>query len=137
MPNYRLIRPVALFGEVRRIRGASLPLSRWRFRTDRPPRRRRWNRLEIAGLLDGDGRVLAGGGQLLLTPEQAAQRLALGRTRVYALLRGGAIESVKIGRSRRIPLKALERYVAQLCVEAGEPLAQSERSQSAFCSRAL
>ena len=70
------------------------------------------------GLMERDGGVLADAGQLLLTPEQAAQRLALGRTRVYALLRGGAIESVKIGRSRRIPFRALERYVAQLCVES-------------------
>ena len=52
--------------------------------------------------------------QLLFTPEQAAERLASGRSTVYALLASGELKSVKIGRSRRIPQTALEDFVARL-----------------------
>jgi excisionase family DNA binding protein len=52
--------------------------------------------------------------RLLLTVEQAAQRLGIGRTLMYALVRDGEIESVQIGRLRRIPADALSRYVDQL-----------------------
>lgn len=52
--------------------------------------------------------------QLLLTPEQAAASLAIGRTTVHELLRNGALESVRIGSSRRIPIAALDEYVERL-----------------------
>lgn len=52
--------------------------------------------------------------QLLLTPENAAERLAIGRSQMYELLRTGAVASVKIGRLRRIPAAALEEYVTAL-----------------------
>jgi len=52
--------------------------------------------------------------QLLLTPEDAAQLLAVGRTKIYELLRTGAIESVRIGAARRIPAAALTAYVDRL-----------------------
>ena len=41
--------------------------------------------------------------QLLLTPEEAANRLAICRTRVYELMGSGQLESVRIGSSRRVP----------------------------------
>jgi excisionase family DNA binding protein len=52
--------------------------------------------------------------QLLLTPEHAAELLAVGRTKIYELLRTGAIESVRIGAARRIPAAALTAYVDRL-----------------------
>ena len=52
--------------------------------------------------------------QLLLTVEQAASTLNLGRTVIYQLLMKGEIESLKVGRSRRIPASALNDYVARL-----------------------
>lgn len=52
--------------------------------------------------------------QLLLTPEHAAEVLAVGRTKLYELLRTGALESVRIGAARRIPAAALTAYVEQL-----------------------
>jgi excisionase family DNA binding protein len=52
--------------------------------------------------------------QLLLTVEQAAERLGVGRTTMYGLLKAGAIESVPVGRLRRIPPDALEAYIANL-----------------------
>jgi excisionase family DNA binding protein len=42
---------------------------------------------------------------LVLTIDQAAERLGVGRTIMYALVSSGAVESVKIGRLRRLPGK--------------------------------
>ena len=61
-----------------------------------------------------DDDVLRSRIQLLLTPEQAATSLAIGRTTVYELMRSGALESVRIGASRRVPVIALEEYVERL-----------------------
>jgi excisionase family DNA binding protein len=52
--------------------------------------------------------------ELLLTIEDAAQRLAMGRSRVYELMKSGELESVHIGRSRRIPVEALRSFVDKL-----------------------
>ncbi|MQA78098.1 MAG: helix-turn-helix domain-containing protein [Streptosporangiales bacterium] len=54
---------------------------------------------------------------LLLNPEQAAQELGIGRTRTFALIASGELESVKIGRARRIPRAALEVYVGRLLAQ--------------------
>jgi excisionase family DNA binding protein len=56
--------------------------------------------------------------KLLLSAEEAGQVIGVGRTKVYELLRVGAIESVRIGRCRRIPHDALEAYVERLRDEA-------------------
>lgn len=50
----------------------------------------------------------------LLTVEQAADYLAVSRARTYELLASGVLESVKIGRSRRVPVFALREYVERL-----------------------
>jgi excisionase family DNA binding protein len=52
--------------------------------------------------------------RLLLTPEEAAQVLGIGRTKVYELMLSNALESVKIGASRRIPADSLTTFVAGL-----------------------
>jgi excisionase family DNA binding protein len=49
--------------------------------------------------------------RLLLTAEEAAEALGIGRTSVYALIKSGEIESVQIGRLRRIPSDAISDYV--------------------------
>ena len=54
---------------------------------------------------------------LLLTPVQAARALGIGRSSLYELLRTGALRSVHIGRSRRIPDKALHDFIAALEVD--------------------
>ena len=56
--------------------------------------------------------------KLLLTASEAAEVLGIGRTKVYELLRVGAIESVRVGGSRRIPAEALHAYVEWLRAEA-------------------
>lgn len=52
--------------------------------------------------------------RLLLTVEEAAQRLGVGRTTMYALIGKGEIESVPIGRLRRIPAECLTEYIQSL-----------------------
>jgi excisionase family DNA binding protein len=64
--------------------------------------------------------------RLLLTVEQAAQRLGIGRTLMYALVKDGNVESVQIGRLRRIPADALARYVDQLRTVLPQPGRSSE-----------
>jgi excisionase family DNA binding protein len=56
---------------------------------------------------------------LLLTPEEAARRLSLGRTTVYALMASGELLSVNIGRCRRVPLSALRSFVTRLVDDKG------------------
>lgn len=51
---------------------------------------------------------------LLVRPEDAADALGVGRTKVYELMRSGALRSVKVGGLRRIPAAALAEFVAQL-----------------------
>jgi excisionase family DNA binding protein len=53
----------------------------------------------------------------LLTVEEVAQLLSIGRTTMYALLKAGHINSVRIGRLRRIPAEALTAYTARLITE--------------------
>jgi excisionase family DNA binding protein len=56
---------------------------------------------------------------LLLTVEEAAKRLRLGRTLVYRLISSGELESVTVGRLRRIPAECLAEYVAALRAARG------------------
>lgn len=55
--------------------------------------------------------------RLLLTVNEVAERLGLGRTKVYELLGRGEIASVHIGAARRVPASALEAYVERLVRE--------------------
>ena len=45
--------------------------------------------------------------KLLLSPEEAAEALGVGRSRVYDLIRTRQLLSVRIGRSRRVPVAAV------------------------------
>jgi excisionase family DNA binding protein len=49
--------------------------------------------------------------KLLLTPEETAEVMGIGRTKLYELLRAGVIDSVQIGACRRVPVAALHDYV--------------------------
>ncbi|MFJ7590782.1 helix-turn-helix domain-containing protein [Streptomyces sp. NPDC097617] len=51
---------------------------------------------------------------VLLTVEEAARRLRVGRTTCFALIRTGALESVLIGGLRRVPVDAPAKYVTRL-----------------------
>lgn len=51
---------------------------------------------------------------LVLTVEEATERLGIGRTVMYALVSSRAVESVRIGRLRRIPADALVTFLDDL-----------------------
>ena len=52
--------------------------------------------------------------KLLLSPEEAAEALGVGRSRVYDLMRTRQLHSVRIGKSRRVPVAAVHAYVERL-----------------------
>jgi excisionase family DNA binding protein len=56
----------------------------------------------------------------MLTVEQAADRLAVSRTTMFALIKDEVVPSVLVGRYRRIPADELGAYVEQLIAQAGE-----------------
>jgi len=58
--------------------------------------------------------------KLLFTVEEAGEALSLSRTVVYDLMARGLLESVVIGRSRRIPSEALKALVETLREGLGE-----------------
>jgi len=60
------------------------------------------------------GDVKSSARTLLLTVEQAAAALAIGRTKTFELIRTGELESILIGASRRVPTQAVEAYVLRL-----------------------
>ncbi len=49
--------------------------------------------------------------RLLLTVVEAARRLGIGRSLMYELLDAGQIESIHVGRLRKVPVAALGEYV--------------------------
>ena len=51
---------------------------------------------------------------ILLRPEEVAECLGLGRTKVFELLAQGHIESVTVGRSRRVHRDEVHAYVEKL-----------------------
>jgi excisionase family DNA binding protein len=61
--------------------------------------------------------------RVLLTPEEAAEALGVGRTTVYALIKSGGIESILIGRLRRIPTDALAPCIARITAAQKSPAA--------------
>ena len=52
-----------------------------------------------------------------MTVSEAAEALAISRSKLYELMPSGAIASVRIDGSRRIPITALEEYVSRLLAE--------------------
>jgi excisionase family DNA binding protein len=50
----------------------------------------------------------------LLRAEDVARRLQIGRTKVYDLIRSGALRSVKVGGCRRVTQAALADFIAEL-----------------------
>ncbi len=52
--------------------------------------------------------------RLLLTVEEAAERIGICRSNMFKLVRQGDVESVKVGRLRRVTPAALEDFVKRL-----------------------
>ena len=51
------------------------------------------------------------GQRLLLTVCEAAEQLGIGRSLLYELLAEGQVESIHVGRLRRIPIDALDDFI--------------------------
>jgi excisionase family DNA binding protein len=58
--------------------------------------------------------------KLLLTPEEAAEVLSIGRTKVYELMAKRHLGSVRIGTSRRVPLDAVKGFIDSLVDQSAE-----------------
>lgn len=52
--------------------------------------------------------------KLLITVDEAARRLSIGRSHIYAQMQRGSLRSVAIGRSRRILQRDLDAFIAGL-----------------------
>lgn len=59
--------------------------------------------------------------RLLLTVEEAADRLGIGRSLMYELIGSGQVASIRVGRLRRVPLESLTDYVSMMRAQAGPP----------------
>jgi excisionase family DNA binding protein len=53
-------------------------------------------------------------GRLLVRVEEAAELLGIARTSMYKLIATGEVESVRVGRLRRVPVACLEEFVKRL-----------------------
>jgi excisionase family DNA binding protein len=51
---------------------------------------------------------------LVLTVKEAAAELKISKTGIYELIRSLRLRTIKIGRSRRVPMSALHDYVNEL-----------------------
>ena len=57
--------------------------------------------------------------KLLYTASETGAKLSMSRSMVYVLMASGQLESVQIGKSRRVPAGAIESFVARLQEVAG------------------
>jgi len=56
--------------------------------------------------------------RMLVTVPEAAVQLGVGRSFLYGLILRGDIGSLKLGRSRRIPVAELQRFIRERLQEA-------------------
>ena len=52
----------------------------------------------------------------LLSVEAAAEQLSIGRTTMFALIKAGHVDTVRIGRLRRVPKAAITAFIERLSV---------------------
>lgn len=64
------------------------------------------------GFMDDAGKGLSP--RLLVKVSDAGAILGIGRSTVYELIAAGELETVHIGRCRRVPVAALDEYVRRL-----------------------
>ena len=73
-------------------------------------------------------------GPILLTTEAARRQLSCGKTTLFALIRDGSIETVKVGSRRRVIADSLRRYVEELRT-AGEHQTHHDGAGSATAKK--
>jgi len=52
--------------------------------------------------------------KMLYTPSQTAEMLGISRSQVYLLMNKGELESIHIGRSRRIAISDVNRFLKSI-----------------------
>ncbi|MDQ3579533.1 MAG: helix-turn-helix domain-containing protein [Actinomycetota bacterium] len=57
--------------------------------------------------------------RVLLTAEEVAEALSIGRCTVYDLIRTGQLASLKIGKLRRIPVEAVHDFARRMIEQEG------------------
>ena len=57
--------------------------------------------------------------KILLSINEAAGRVSLGRTKLYELIARGEIPTVRIGRAVRVPTSSLEEWARRQVAESG------------------
>lgn len=75
------------------------------------PNRYPTNRADLREVID---LTVPADNRLLLTVEEAAERLGIGRSLMYELIGSGQITSIRVRQLRRITPEALSAYVAAL-----------------------
>lgn len=58
--------------------------------------------------------------RVLLTAEEVAEALNVGRCTVYDLIRTGQLQSLKIGKLRRIPVDAVHEFARRMIAESDD-----------------
>ena len=69
---------------------------------------------QLVSAMDGTYQRAGQSLRLLLTVEEAAERIGICRSNMFKLIRQGDVKSVKVGRLRRVTPAALEEFVRQL-----------------------
>jgi excisionase family DNA binding protein len=67
--------------------------------------------------------------RLLYRPEEVAEILSLGKSKIFQLLRSGEIASISCGRARRVPRQALEQWLHERIDVATVSREQAQRRQ--------
>jgi excisionase family DNA binding protein len=60
--------------------------------------------------------------KLLLRPREVADAISVSKTRAYELIASGAIPSIKLGGSIRVPVDALREWIARQLEHQKEPV---------------
>jgi excisionase family DNA binding protein len=68
----------------------------------------------LGGVDRGNASVAGRPVRIVLTVGEAGELLGIGRTLMYSLVSSGAVESITIGRLRRVPVDAVSAYVEAL-----------------------
>lgn len=58
--------------------------------------------------------------KILLRPMEAAQLIGIGRTKMYEMVASGELPSIHIGRARRIPVNALNKWIDERQVKQAQ-----------------
>jgi len=69
-------------------------------------------------MTDGRGPAVE---SMLMKAEDVATALKLGRSKVFTLMASGGLPAIRIGRSVRVPRKALEEWIRNRTLQIEEP----------------